>query len=148
MAFDPSLIEAKLALRRLGPDELPGLAVDALEAGLDGPAIRRLAALISPSGWETDQLIPGFMAQARLQSISQEEASLRLAKALAHRILSSGLDPLYYARDFELLWIQSDYLLCLSAVGMTGDLVHMGNSEEQARHQARASLCELIEDAS
>jgi len=43
---------------------MPALTWDALEAGLDGPSIRRLAALINPSGWETDQIVPSFMAEA------------------------------------------------------------------------------------
>ena len=49
VSFDPKLVEAKLALKRIGPDEMPALAWDVFEAGLDGPSIRRLAALTNPS---------------------------------------------------------------------------------------------------
>lgn len=69
--FDPQLVEAKLALGMVPADQMPPLAWDALEAGLDGPAIRRLAALVLPSGWETDELTPAFMAEAGLRSISR-----------------------------------------------------------------------------
>lgn len=92
--FDPHLVEAKLALGMIGPEEMPPLAWDALEAGLDGPSIRKLAALMNPSGWESDQIIPAFMAEADMKSISTQEAAIRVARHLAHRILSEGLDPL------------------------------------------------------
>jgi hypothetical protein len=102
VTFDPKLVEAKLALKRVGPDEMPGLAWDALEAGLDGPSICRLAALTAPSGWETDQIVPS-MAEAGLKPITTREASIRFARQLAHRILSEELDSLNHTRDFELL---------------------------------------------
>ena len=108
MPFDPHLVEAKLALGMIGPDEFPALAWEALEVGLDGPSIRRLAALIMPTGWETDQLVPAFMMEAGLERISHQESSVRLARRLARRILSEGLDPLAYSREFELLWIKAD----------------------------------------
>jgi len=107
--FDHQLVEAKLALNRIDPGEMPSLAWDALEAGLDGPSIRRLAALNRPSGWEADQVLPGFMAESGLKRISQEEASVTLACQLASRIISEGLDPLAYSRDFELLWINAGH---------------------------------------
>jgi hypothetical protein len=89
--FDPQLLEAKLALDMIGPEEMPSLAWEALEAGLDGRYIRRLAALVNPSGWETDQIESAFMAEAGMQRISKQEASIRMARHLAARILSEGL---------------------------------------------------------
>lgn len=118
MSIDPHLIEAKLALGMIGPDEMPTLAWDVLEAGLDGPSIRSLAALVKPSGWETDQIVPAFMAEAGLRSISPQEASVRLARQLANRILVGGLDPLTYTRDFEALWIKADYAAAIQEVGL------------------------------
>jgi hypothetical protein len=44
VAFDRQLIEAQLALGLIGSSDMPGLAWDALEAGLDGKYIRRLGA--------------------------------------------------------------------------------------------------------
>lgn len=43
MAFDREIIEVPLALELIGSSDMPKIAWDALEAGLDGPAIRRLA---------------------------------------------------------------------------------------------------------
>ena len=107
--FDPQPVEAKLALGMIGPEEMPPLAWTHWKLGLDGPSIRRLAALINPSGWESDQIILAFMAEADMKSISTQEAAIRLARHLAHRILSEGLDPLAYSRDFEVIWIRANY---------------------------------------
>jgi hypothetical protein len=53
MAFDRELIEAKLALDLIASADMPSVAVEGLEAGLeaglDGPAIRRLAVLERPT---------------------------------------------------------------------------------------------------
>ena len=146
--FDSQLVEARLALGLIGPDEMPALAWDALEAGFDGRSIRRLAALIKPSGWETDQIIPAFMAEAGMTSISREEASIRVARQLARRILCEELDPLAYSRDFEVLWIQADYPTAIQGVGSLDDqkavAEYIGQSEAELREYARGMLLDLI----
>jgi hypothetical protein len=48
MGFEREVVEAELALGRIAAEDLPKLAWDALESGLDGPATRRLAALDEP----------------------------------------------------------------------------------------------------
>jgi hypothetical protein len=147
VAFDPQLVEARLALGLIGPDQMPALAWDALEAGLDGPSIRRLAALISPSGWEADRIIPAFMAESGLKSISPQEAAIRVARQLARRILLEELDPLSYSRDFEALYIRADYPKAIQEVGSLDDqkavAVHMGQSEAELREYARGVLRSL-----
>jgi hypothetical protein len=45
VAFDRDQIEARLALNLIASAEMPQIALGALEAGLDGKAIRRLAVL-------------------------------------------------------------------------------------------------------
>lgn len=148
VAFDSQLVEAKLALGLIGPDEMPTLAWNALEAGLDGPSIRRLAALINPSGWETDQITPAFTAEAGMKSISRQEASLRVAMQLARRILREELDPLAYSRDFEALWIRADYATAIQEVGALDDqkavAEYMGQSEAELREYARSVLLALV----
>jgi hypothetical protein len=145
--FDSQLVEAKLALGMIRPDEMPALAWDALEAGFDGPSIRRLAAMIKPSGWETDQIIPAFMAEAGMKSISRQEASTRVAVQLARRIVREELDPLAYTRDFELLWIRADYSTAIQEVGSLDDQKavadYMGQSEVELREYARSVLLTL-----
>jgi len=142
MPFDLQLIEAKLALKMIAPEEMPSLAWDALEAGLDGPFIRRLAALVNPSGWETDRIEPAFMAEAGVNRISIGEASIRIARLLANRILSEGLDPLAYTRDFELLWIRADYPKEIQEVGCLDD-AKAWMTDAELRKEARGALIDL-----
>lgn len=151
MPFDLQLIEAKLALSMIGPDEMPALAWDALEAGLDGRAIRRVAALIHPSGWETDQLLPKFMAETGMVNLPPQEASLRVARQIARRILDEGLDPLEHTRDFELLYIRADYPKVLQDAGVLDDqkyvAEYMGQTEAEFREYARGVLVALVNEA-
>lgn len=149
MSFDPQLTEANLALARIGPEEMPGVAWDALEDGLDGPAIRRLASLVHPSGWETDQMLPAFMAEAGLKIITRQDASIRLARHLARRILTDGLDPIVYTRDVELLWIEADYPAEIAAAGCLDDQRYLAESghqsESEFREYARGVLVALAQ---
>jgi hypothetical protein len=47
MTFSPRLIEAKLALNMVHPEDFPMLAINALEADLDGPTIRKVSGSFS-----------------------------------------------------------------------------------------------------
>jgi hypothetical protein len=148
MRFDQKIVEAKLALKRIRSEEMPALAWDALEAGFDGPSIRRLAALTKPSGWEVDQVVPSFMAEAELKPITRQEASVRLARQLARRILLEGHDPLAYIRDFELLWVEADYASEIQNAG-TLDVQRFidednGQTEAEFREYARSVLVVLV----
>lgn len=149
MAFDPQIIEAKLALGKIAPSEMPALAWDALEAGLDGSRIRRMAALTNPSGWEVDQILTAFIAEAGLKAISPQEAAVRLARQLARKILSEKLDPLEYTKNFESLWIQTGYPGEIGEAGMLDDqkyvAEYMGQTEDELREYARSVLLALTE---
>jgi hypothetical protein len=107
VSFDPRIVEAKLTLGQIGFSELPALAVEALEAGFDGPAIRRMAALVRPTGFETDELLARFMSDAGLVQIDPGEACTRLAVELATDILSHKLDPLPYLGRLESWFMQA-----------------------------------------
>ena len=125
MAFDPHFIEAQLVLNRISSTDLPQVACDALEAGFDGPAIRKLAALTAPTFFEVQEILPATMAEMNLVSIDKDEAAIRLAKHRAKQVIASGDDPLKHARDFELLWFESDYCPKLSGVGNLDDEVYL-----------------------
>lgn len=91
--------------------------------------------------------MPGFMAEAGLKNILLEEASIRLARQLASRILSEGLDPLEYSKDFELLWIKSDYAKAIQDVGSLDDQKAIAlQTEAKLREYARSLLLELVSD--
>lgn len=149
VAFDRHITEARLALGKIAASEMPALAWDALEAGFDGPRTRRMAALSNPSGWEVDQILPAFMAETGLNTIAPPEAALRMARELAHHVLSAKLDPLKYTKDFEWLWIQTGYPRELQDAGMLDDQKYvdiecMGEAEADFREYARSVLLALL----
>jgi hypothetical protein len=141
MAFRPKIIEAKLALRAIHPEEFPSVAIEALESGIDGPITRRIAGLMYPSGWETDQLVEGFMAEAGLNRISRHAASARLAQDLAREIFDRHLDPLRFTRAFERRWIAADYSSSIQDLGTMDDEVYLfGTNGQGAREMVRQRL--------
>ena len=147
MAFDSRIVEAKLALNLIYSLDMPKLAWDALEAGFDGPAIRRLAALEFPTAFQIRDVQPRAMEEMHLAKISQGEAALRLAKIRAQELLRSDADPFKHLRYFEQLWIQTDYCRELQDCGNLVDDVyvarHMGRPETEIREWLMERLKKL-----
>lgn len=102
MPFDRNQIEARIALKLIPSADMPKVAWDALEAGIDGKATRRLAALEHPTYFEVAEVLQDVMRELGLSSIPIGEAAARVARAIANDILCSGDDPLKHIRDFEL----------------------------------------------
>jgi len=141
------MIEARLALDQIGSSNMPKIAWDALEAGLDGPAIRRLAALDSPTYFEVKDVLPKAMQEMGLVQLTRGQAALRLARKQAEDILQSGGDPLEHTRDFENLWIDAGYPSELTCVGTLYDDVYIarGNqSDNEIRQWIIAQLKKFI----
>lgn len=63
---------------------------------------------------------------------------LRLAKVRAQDILRSNSDPLKHLRDFEQLYIQTDYCLELRDYGNLNDEVHVARCTSQPESEIRA----------
>ena len=139
MPFDPRAIEAKLSLDLFHPEDLPALACDALEAGYDSPAVLRMASLIKPSGWETDAVLPAFIAETGMNLLPATAASMRVAYDLAREILDCRQDPLQHTRRFERFWIEADYPIELSELGQLPDHIYLaetyGNKTEDEIRQ-------------
>jgi len=135
--FDRDQIEARLALNLIASADMPQIALDALEAGLDGKATRRLAVLEHPTYFEVAQVLPRVMQELGLAQIPIGEATVRVAKQTAREILNSGDDPLRHIRDFESLWVRSDYADEISSLGTLYDDVWIaqctGRSDEDIR---------------
>jgi hypothetical protein len=147
MAFDRELAEARLSLNLIGSDEMPKLAWDALEAGLYGPAVRRLAALEHPTFFEVNEVLPKAMDEMRLKPVSSLEAARRLAKSIAQDLLKSGADPLGHTGMLENLWVRAGYPRELAEYGTLDDEVsiarQMGRSDAEIRVWVVAKLKEL-----
>jgi len=104
MSFDRDILEARLALNRIPSAEMPRVAWDAMEAGFDGPAIRRLAALEAPTFFQLHEVLPAALDELHLRKLDKAEAALRLGRLRAKDICGSNSDPFRHLRDFEHLW--------------------------------------------
>jgi hypothetical protein len=147
VAFDRDQIEAKLALNLIASVDMPQIALGALETGLDGKAIRRLAVLEHPTYFEVAEVLPRAMQELGLTKIPIEEAAVRVAKQIAREILNSGDDPLRRIRDFESLWVRSDYADQIRSLGTLSDDVWIaqstGRSDEETRDWVKSILKEF-----
>jgi hypothetical protein len=144
MAFEPLAVEARLALNLIASTDMPALAGDAIEAGLDGPAIRRMAALEFPTFFEVQRVLPQAMKEMRLSRLGEGEAALRLAKLRAQEILATNSDPFKHLRDFEHLWLESHYCRELRDYGNLDDKVYVAEVMGQPQEEIRAWLLERL----
>lgn len=148
MPFDREQIEARLAMDLIAATDMPKIAWDALEANLDGPAIRRLAALEKPTFFEVDEVLPGAMEEMGLRRIGVKEASIRIAKYMVAETLQAGIDPTTRVRELEALWILSDYCNELQELGNLHDQVwimnDMGQKHSDIRDYVRSTLKNFV----
>jgi len=135
--FDREQIEARLALDLIASADMPQIAQDALEAGLDGPGTLRLAILERPTYFEVADVLPRVVNELGLAQITIGEAALRVAKETAREILRNGDDPLRQVQAFQSLWVRSKYAKEIQTLGALHDDVwiaqSMGCSDEQIR---------------
>jgi hypothetical protein len=144
MPFDPEIVEARLALNRIGATDMPKLAWDALEAGLDGPATHRLAALHFPTFFQVREILPTVLEEWHLKQIPKAEAALRLAKRRAREILQRNRDPLKHANDFYHLYVESDYCTELADYGELSEEVYLARDSGKSDNQIRPWLLEKL----
>lgn len=146
MPFSPRIVEARLAVKLIRPEQFPPLAMDALEAGLDGPVIRRLAGLIQPTGYEVDMYVERFMTEAALVHISTETAAFRLAQEIARDTLRTSDDPLAVTGDLYRLWVATGYAASIIDLGTLDDDFYISTSDrDDARRMVRQRLQEFAE---
>jgi hypothetical protein len=138
MAFESRVVEARLALNLISSTEMPRLAWEALEAGLDGPVIRRLAAFEFPTSFQVQEALPQAMEEMRLAKLDKPEAALQSAKLRAQEILATNLDLFKHLRDFEHLGIEADYCRELQDYGNLDDVVYVARSMGQLEQEIRA----------
>jgi hypothetical protein len=100
---------AEHVLGRLSYADLPNVAVQALELGYDGPAIRRLASLDKPSYFGVGDLFEKVAVEIGVGQISKKDASIYLSKEIAKAILSGSKEPLGGAYEIWLLCAAADY---------------------------------------
>jgi hypothetical protein len=148
MVFDRELIEAALALEMIQPAAMPELARDALEAGLDGRAIRHLAALEQPTYFEIVPLLSKAKEEMGLSELGKGEAALRIGKLLAGETLARRTAddplPLCCAEQFEWLWVKAGYPEELGSVGNLPDEIELAKMRGQTIAQIREWVTERL----
>jgi hypothetical protein len=146
MPFDREQIEAKLALNLIASADMPQIAWAALDAGLDGPATRRLAALEHPTYFEVAEVLPRVRQELGLEEITTGQGALRVAKQIAREILDKGEDPLRHVRDFESLWVRSGYAKDIQTLGTMYDDVWIAQSTGRSDEEIRNWITSILED--
>jgi hypothetical protein len=146
VSFDRDQIEAKLALDLIASADMPQVALDALEAGLDGPATRRLAILEHPTYFEVAEVLPRVRQELGLTQITVGQAALRIARQIAREFLLTSDDPLRQVRIFELLWVRSGYAKEIQTLGTLHDEVWVAQSMGRSDAQIRDWVMSIFKD--
>jgi hypothetical protein len=93
--FNPDLFVAKWYCSEVGPEDMPAFAADALEAGFDGPSLRRLAGLLKPTSGEIGTLFREALLEIGSVKIqTEDQAVLALSRATATGIVEGRMDPI------------------------------------------------------
>jgi hypothetical protein len=144
--LDREQIEARLALNLIASADMPLIAQDALEAGLDGPATLRLAILERPTYFEVAEVLPRVMTELGLAQITIGEAALRVAKETAREILRNGDDPLRHVQAFQSLWVRSKYAKEIQTLGTLYEDVWFARSMDRSDEQIRDWVTSVLKD--
>ncbi len=146
MPFERELVEANLALNLIASVDMPKVAWDALEAGLDGPGIRSLAVLERPTFFEVRDVLPRASEEMGLRKVEAGEAALRIARRRASEILESGDDPLRHIRDFERLWVRAGHPREIACVGNLDDEVFIAETANQSEDEIRTWVTKRLKE--
>src|ERR1041385_2045421 len=93
--FNPDLFVAKWYCSAVGPEDMPQFAVDALEAGFDGAALRRLAGLVHPTARDVGDLFERALREIGTVKIqSEEQALIFQSRLVAVDIVEGKVEPL------------------------------------------------------
>src|SRR5713226_8480050 len=97
--FLPQRPAARWFAGKLANSDWPATARDALEAGFDGRALRRLAALEKANHWDVVNFIEPALSEMGAPRMSLEAALLWSAKDICRDIAGGSRDPLDGARE-------------------------------------------------
>lgn len=86
-------ILAKHVLDLLHVEELPGFALDAIQAGYDSPSLRQLAGTSEHDTEEAHKLFAKALSELGLPAPPAPKAGLTLARDIAKEVLSGAIPP-------------------------------------------------------
>ena len=102
-SLDLGKAEASYYLGDLLPEEMPGIALRALEAGYYGPALLELARMSKPPAPNAGSLFERALGEMRRPLLPKDKAGLRVARNIARKITSGELPPYEGAR---MIWTE------------------------------------------
>jgi hypothetical protein len=143
-AFNPDLFVAKWYCSEVWSEELPAFAADALEAGYDGPALRRLGGLIKPTSEDIGDLFQRACDEiGTVKILSQRQAVYWMSRVVATDIVEGRIDPVKGAGILAGYARLVDYAPVLAEFLELGDIPYWGEYAPP-----RAKLIEdIIEEA-
>jgi len=134
--MDLELAASFWALQLLRSEELPGIAVDALEAGVDAPALRILAGERSREARELDPLFEKVLEELKFEVPTRQVAMMTAAKHYAGKIVSGDWSPYQGTSAIcNLCWHEDAPRALTVFVGL---LSEYGDFEYRAKHDSEA----------
>ena len=130
------IVAAKWALGLVPAEALPRLATNALEAGLDTPALRLVAGELHPTRDETGVLFDEALDELGVKVPDRSRAALIVAKDYATQIADGTLSPYQGARQIWELHVEAEGALEL------GPFVYWASEWQQADTRVRREYCE------
>ena len=108
--FNPDLFVAKWYCSKVGPEDMPQFAADALEAGFDGFALRRLAGLIRPTSRDIGDLFERALREIGTVKVQSEaQAMVFESRLIARDIVEGRIEPVYAADILAKYAMRLDY---------------------------------------
>ena len=96
--FNPDSFVAKWYCSKVGPEDMPSFAADALEPGFDGPSLRRLAGLVRPTADDVGKLFESALQDIGTVKVqSHEKAVVFLSRLTALDIVEGRIEPVHGA---------------------------------------------------
>jgi len=104
MVFSPTLTAARWYFGELAHEDLPSIAIQALELGHDGPMLRRLAGLTKPTSRDvrTAEVDSAFREMGISAPLEKREAQVILATEVARAVASGLQNPFDAATHIDI----------------------------------------------
>jgi hypothetical protein len=87
----PTALRALWQMGQLDPEDLPGIAVELLLAGADSQALREMAGLVRPTGYDAGPVLMRVLCDLGAPALEQDVAARVAARATAARALSGAI---------------------------------------------------------
>jgi len=102
----PELLAARWAADDIRPEQLPGIAADLLEAGLDSPSIRRLAGEMQVGRRaDVEELVAKMLTELGVKAPGSEvEAKMTCTLQIAREVIAGLQNPWKAASKLQRIW--------------------------------------------